>query len=127
MRELKFRAWLIEREEMVEVERIDFLDYDDEPDLIICYNRDAQTYSAYPTDYKLMQFTGFRDKFNKEIYEEDFVKDNEGRIYIVKWIDDIASFKLVSIEVDYMINLIYPDGLEVIGNVYENPELRGGK
>jgi uncharacterized phage protein (TIGR01671 family) len=122
MREIKFRAWLKKRQQIVEVSKITFLNYDETLHLVIDYERDAETYEAFPTDYEIMQFTGLRDKYGKEIYEGDFVKDTENRIYIVKWIDSLSSFKLFSLE-GYMINLVFPAGLEVIGNIYENPEL----
>lgn len=74
------------------------------------------------TDEPIMQYAGLKDKHGKEIYEGDIVLYNRG-----------GSDECVS-EVTY--NLRFPksefclghaghrlDETEVIGNIYENPEL----
>jgi uncharacterized phage protein (TIGR01671 family) len=89
---------------------------------------------------EVMQFTGFRDKNNKEIYEGDIVKYK----YAERLVDD-GSVDSDSI-VDERIGVVnYKDGsfsplpqfnycddywyswksfdFEVIGNIYQNPEL----
>jgi len=65
------------------------------------------------------QFIGLKDKNNKEIYGEDFVKDNYGKINKV-----IMPFPWIFLDGDCVYT---PDELaervEIIGNIYENPEL----
>lgn len=89
--------------------------------------------------YPPMQYTGFKDCKNKEIYVGDIVKNN--------WTHDAEDFELLEIRfcdsgysntmgfhalnMDGEISNFYggmPDleALEVVGNIYENKELLGG-
>jgi len=82
-----------------------------------------------PNDVILMQCTGLKDKNGTLIYEGDIVKDQDGKIYNIKWNDCYAYFVLWdSDDIEYYtfeeFNLTK---LEVIGNIYENPELLGCK
>lgn len=88
-------------------------------------------------EIKLMQYTGLKDKNGKEIYEGDIVKFPEfnGDIYItpVAWDKSCACFG-VSFSGKYPVSFDYLEefytelkDIEVIGNIYENPELVGGK
>ncbi|MBQ2797529.1 MAG: hypothetical protein IJF01_07350 [Tidjanibacter sp.] len=67
------------------------------------------------------QFTGLYDKNGKEIYFDDIVRDKYGDIGSVIWFSDW------SIRVDWGggdIHFIDPEwGLEVIGNIHDNPEM----
>lgn len=67
------------------------------------------------------QFTGLLDKNGKEIYFDDIVRNKYGDIGSVIWFSDW------SLRVDWGggdIHFIEPEwGLEVIGNIYDNPEL----
>lgn len=86
----------------------------------------------------LMQFTGLLDKKGKEIYEGDLIKiDGHGRIkpiIQVKWIAEKACFGFEASWVDekndnqlelYMYHNFKEEimTIEIIGNIYENPEL----
>jgi len=71
-------------------------------------------------DWELMQFTGLIDKNGKEIYEGDIVKGN--RVGIIIYSDEHAGFYTFFKRRD-LIDNIFPEYLEVIGNIYENPEL----
>ena len=65
------------------------------------------------------QYTGLKDKNGVEIYEGDIVK-RWGNIYIVIW--DKIGFRMKWTKEDSVNR--FPDELcEVIGNIYENPEL----
>lgn len=93
--------------------------------------------------YDLMQFTGLRDKNGKEIYEGDiltstsypFQDDGKYNYHgIVEWDDEYAAYflttQLVNSEkrgalhgVSQTIMNYEMATFEVIGNIYENPEL----
>ena len=76
----------------------------------------------------LMQFTGLKDKNGKEIYEGDIVK-NKSELYKVKFA--CGAFGVINIENDMDASPFCSGGkwekwlkeIEVIGNIYENPEL----
>ena len=114
----KFRAWDIDHEVM---EYINDLYWFEENGV-----RDWDGNSNFGS-YALMQSTGLKDKNGKEIYEGDIVKEDSGYIGKVFWDTYMWNVK------DYRASLwdyptdIFSDGtLEVIGNVYENPEMMVG-
>ena len=69
----------------------------------------------------IMQYTGMKDKDGVEIYERDFVRLPSGRI---EQIFERLGCWFISMccELGY-----YEQDIEVIGNIYENPELLEGK
>ena len=127
MREIKFKAWHKEEKIMGEVLGIDILHKE-----IFFSDEDVDCYEH--TDFKdieLMQYTGLKDKNNKEIYEGDIVKlrTNHG-IGVVKNYDEWGAFVVEYIKPRPLAVLgtnYYKEDIEVIGNIYENPELLGEK
>ena len=112
----KFRAWNSETKE-IEV----FKTQEEISELFLALSADDGFYS-------IMQSTGLKDKNGKEIFEGDIV-DYKGRKAIVKWHGSYASFiyRFVN-ELQERVSEWHPLFLayyhfEIIGNIYENPEL----
>ena len=133
MREIKFRAWDKKHNKMSD--GFDMWDF--------AYTTDSENGNwqyGFQEDYGkgnmiLMQFTGLKDKNGKEIYEGDIVKPArnamEGEIGEVWW-QDASGYWAIDWDgsknlgkYDYQIG--HHLELEVIGNIYENPELLKGK
>jgi hypothetical protein len=118
-REIKFRAWDEVSEKMLNWN--DFLDT----------NMKNTFIAPESTGLILMQYTGLHDKNGKEIYEGDIVKyrDSRGQ-HIEKVIFDKGCFYAGmhwGSSTRVAPKLINTRITEVIGNVYDNPELLGGE
>lgn len=85
-------------------------------------------------DYKVMQYTGLKDKNGKEIYEGDIVNLHDWGIHTsdnviatakIVWSDEFSKFDFEVIEGDYIQDEYdrFRQSPLIIGNVYENPEL----
>lgn len=136
MREIKFRAWEKELKEMIQVYDIQFFNPNEiNVDGIILQPRKEQpiiinTKSVWRLldEVELMQFTGLYDKNGKEIYEGDIIIfDYEKEIAKpCKVFFHDCQWKCVSADEKWGDNLnefIPEEELEIIGNIYENPEL----
>lgn len=127
MREIKFRAWDKERNRITETPfniggtgRICGVAFF-ENDLI-----PVEVIANESKRYVVMQFTGLKDKNGVEIYAGDIVKDRAGFLYSVIWRKKKARFAYKCQEgskTNMNQQEDIKDGIEVIGNIYENPEL----
>lgn len=83
-----------------------------------------------PDKYVLMQSTGMKDKNGVEIFEGDVVITSKGAIGYVAYLQQEAGFVVVLKKSDYRLghrntgeSYDVATAHEVIGNIYENPEL----
>lgn len=118
----KFRAWLKNDKEMIDVDEIHF------DNGKLDFIGDAITFMRTADEIDLMQSTGLFDKSGKEIYEGDVV-DYKGRKALVSWHGSYASFiyrfvdELQKRNAEWNPLYLAYMRCEVIGNIYENPEL----
>ena len=137
MREIKFRAWDKEKEKMVIAAwrmsmnlngniywKVDHYDGN--------FNLKEREETDGNNRFTLMQFTGLHNKNGQEIYEGDICKysyinpmTREERTFVwkVEWSN--GAYWLHSIDDSLQDTLLWIQHkeIEVIGNIYENPEL----
>lgn len=113
MREIKFRAWTGEKIA---------------PLFVINSARGIIIYNGQEKDWPLMQFTGLHDKNGKEIYEGDVI-EWVGMHTVIFFSEMFAAFRMKTVHdgVEDFFTKPLEAGIEVIGNIHENPELLGDK
>ena len=143
MREIKFRAWNLDKRKFEDLSNIAIAPEDGK--LLRANETDEFIYETGA--FELMQYTGLKDKNGKEIYEGDIVKfhafieggglsgshetDYNGK-GIIEYRDDGMCFVInakspyENKNIDWLVQDTSNFGeecFEVIGNIYENPEL----
>ena len=125
-REIKFRAWDKKNAKMFTV---DYLEYPNnhtqiDNDKLTIGTVEDNDYHDFE-DMVLMQYTGLKDKNGVEIYEGDIVrKGYDSRATEVYWHQNTACWRR-----DGFTGMTKGDMAlmgEVIGNIYENKELKQG-
>lgn len=127
MRKIKYRCWFNNqmyygipaiRFNEAGVTRVDL--NDDEHDF-------AQTPDTWTgmQDFELMQFTGLEDMNGREIYEGDVLRHNGPMKSEIRYLDEDAGFLLLNKQMGRLhpSKAFFSQHVEVIGNIYENPEL----
>ena len=136
MREIKFRGWNKNENIMVDLQKITPLALDDTMNTQMAMQGWGGLFLPFQKDIILMQYAGLKDKNGKEIYEGDIVNRNG-------WIAEVVFKQRYSwFELEYRKFPHLPHStttnewysttkkdeidFEVIGNIYENPELLKG-
>ena len=132
MREIKFRAWDKTDKEMVNV---DLIMFNDKTTLEKAHILDERNDVHYLNDVELMQYTGLKDKNGVEIYEGDIIEHHYGLTKVIYGrshnemgeLRESVGFLRVGINNNDLwctTSLTYGlKSYEVIGNIYQNPEL----
>ena len=144
MREIKFRVWDKKQKKMY------YGDKQDEPNMIgfdgkiyitgltgpMCDYGCSADYINWCSseDYELMQYTGLKDKNGKEIYEGDILRckiwnpmscerDCVLEVVVV-WNSSEGSWEFKDVRRKFAdLSWMFIDDVEIIGNIYQNPEL----
>ena len=119
MRGIKFRAWDKTTEEMLQVKALILA----ENTLLGCGGKPHifdEHNDLHPlNEVALMQYTGLKDKNGKEIYEGDIaILPDRWPKFPVRYIDGMFCLEGTSWPLHE-----YYEECEIIGNIYENPEL----
>lgn len=133
MREIEFRAWDKINKEWLDIFKIVL---SSDGSVMSVETLDGESYGMHQVD--LMQFAGLKDKNGKEIYEGD-------RCNVLFANGEKHKAEVVFIDGCFELNFYYPivigghyndrgylkcstvnHAVEVIGNIYENPELKEG-
>lgn len=125
MREIKFRCW--DEQNKIIHNEVEFIRSGTDGDDWILFKSDKQTLEHgnvlnnpyFQQQIKVMQYTGLKDRNGKEIYEGDIVKDGS-RLWKIE-ISPIYGIFFILSNGDFASYL--GDDFQVIGNIYENPEL----
>lgn len=133
MNNLKFRVWDKANKEMLKIDVLDFFFKE-----IRVLENDGSGFSMKFQDVEIMQSTGFKDKNGKEIFEGDIL--NCGYIFTGSpfeeqddYIEDIGVVKIMNCgavvkiyeEIENLVDVLDScEDIEVIGNIYENKELK---
>lgn len=127
MREIKFRAWdkkgnqMINYISSINFKNQNFIDIVSEYDLDVHNGENLGHYGRHTSEIEIMQFTGLKDKTGRDIYEGDIVNFGEGVNLPIEWAWNSYNFHNNS---DWDITNHDPEKeFQIIGNIYENPEL----
>ena len=119
MGEIKFRAWWEKGKRMLDIATIDFLEKEVKSHANVMYSFD---------EIELMQSTGLVDENGKEVFEGDVLLTYDAELAKVYWDDVLAGwfvdFIYETAELSEVADIQSGRSIcEIIGNIYENPEL----
>nr|DAF66680.1 MAG TPA: YopX protein [Caudoviricetes sp.] len=121
-RKIKFRIWDKEGNRMIDGDSFTFEEYIPINYMFNDSNR-----------FIFMQYTGLKDKNDKKVYEGDIVRIDYGDGLLMGIMEFYDFAWCIKSKYKNYKNLYYPifcediDLIEVLGNIYENPELLENK
>ena len=122
----KYRAWMKSLKWMCDVTNISF----DSKFVDICQQGDTERYTEMSVEFDeitLMQSTGLKDKNGKEVFVGDIIKCTRGCPHEVYLEKEYGGTYIGGMPAIYLKGLLsgyaWTEHEEVIGNIYENPEL----
>jgi hypothetical protein len=118
----RFRAWLKKKQEMDnEIDHISWLEGE-----LYCIG-DGITYMVSAEDLVLMESTGLKDKNGKEVFVGDIIKCTRGCLHEVYIEKEYGGTYFGGMPAVYLKDLregyAWTEHEEIVGNIYENPEL----
>lgn len=119
-REIKFRAWYPGDKSMHVISFADLAELQ-----FWCSLHEHDDFEKHPE--RLMQFTGLCDKNGKEVYESDIGKCDNGYTGVIirdRYMFIVKGYQNSCHDTPY--DAFESDNFEIIGNIYENPELLEG-
>jgi len=136
MKEHKYRAWDTVKKIMYSAEELgadqETLSVDGRG--FVNVSGDSTRLSEFHTHLLPLEYTGLKDKNGVEAYYADLCRDGFHNIWRIDWSIEYAGFELTLIEAGDKVfgeidklNICRVTDMEVIGNIYENPELPEGK
>jgi uncharacterized phage protein (TIGR01671 family) len=131
MRDIKFRCWVFPTKKEIKEDpykELQWMFYFENPSIgdgscLIFNEKGGLSLDEDDRKFEIMQYTGLKDKNGVEIFEGDILE----QAGIVSWNDVEVRWSCIDISLNDrrewhdMLYLTTP--LEVIGNIYENPEL----
>ena len=125
MREIKFRAFIKSSKKIIDVEWIDFKNKQITYNSIDFGGFGIVDHSSFE-DIELIEITGLKDKNGREIYEGDIVRILDDEETNEGWNEEVIFHRSCYMAGDenLLVNVYFRS--EVIGNIYENPELLEG-